>query len=93
MDLGVKTICILTLALASLTASASLASDRWSCSGTLTSLTSTLSTRTPQGWVARSSSSLISRAIVSDSERMEPRVLVPSTFLRVVEAIRRADSA
>ena len=51
------------MALASLSASAALARDLWSCSGTLTSFTSTLSTTTPQGCVARSSSALISAAM------------------------------
>ena len=44
----------ITLALASRAASASAAMALWSCSGTLTSFTSTLSTLTPQGSVASS---------------------------------------
>ena len=45
----------MTLALASLAASASAAMARWSCSGTRTSFTSTRSTCTPHGSVASSS--------------------------------------
>ena len=73
----------ITLALASLAASASAAMALISCSGTLTSFTSTLSTVTPQGSVASCSSSCISLAMDSRSDKMSPRFLVPNTFLIV----------
>ena len=50
----------------------------------LTSFTSTLSTVTPQGSVASCSSSCISLAMDSRSDKMSPRFFVPNTFLMVM---------
>ena len=96
----------ITFARAFLAASASAAIARCRFSGTRTSLTSTLSTRTPHGSVASSSPdyiaeynfndlfyffTCISCAIASLSARMSPRFLVPNTFLKVVAASSCAD--
>ena len=103
----------ITLARAFRAASASAAMALWSCSGTLTSFTSTLSTLTPQGSVPSSNTvwckvdiiegkcnhdlswdqkqTFISFAMASLLQRMSPRVIVPSTFLRVVAANSLAD--
>ena len=80
------TIPKVTLALASLAASASAAMALCSCTGSLTSFTSTRSTLTPQGSVASSSSVFITLEIVSLSLRISDRFLVPKTLRSVVAA-------
>ena len=74
------------MALASLAASASAAMALCNWTGSLTSLTSTLSTLMPQGSVALSRCSRMSLAIDSRSERISERFFVPRIVLRVVEA-------
>ena len=76
----------MTLARASLAASASAAMALWSCKGSLTSLISTLSTFTPQGSVVSSRELCMLSDIFSRSDRISARFLVPRTFLRVVAA-------
>ena len=75
-----------TLARASLAASASAAIALWSWTGSRTSFTSTLSTRTPHGSVASSSNAFMIAEIISLWDKISDRFFVPRTFLSVVAA-------